>query len=283
MLAAVCIFIMSRSFIRIVTMNRGEGTAKKKDYRTQSLQKSSGVGAALLRKEFKRFTSSPTYMLNCGLGLVFMVAAAVAAFIKMDAVRGFLDQLAVVAPGVTEGLPVIACGVVMLLGAMNPVTAPSISLEGKNLWILQTLPVRPADVLTAKQRLQLCLCAGPTVLCSVAIAVAIGADFSLGIYMTVMALLYTMLFGSLGLVLNLKKPSLSWTNETVPVKQSMAVFVSLFGGWIVAALFVAGFFLLKRWVQADYYMIGGIVVFALLNRLLNRWLMNRGAECFAAL
>ena len=282
-MAAVCIVLMSRSFIRIVTMNRGEGTEKKKDYRTQAAQKANGVGAALLRKEFKRFTASPTYMLNCGLGLVFMVAAAVAAVIKQDAVRAFLDRAVAQAPGVADALPVLACAVVMLLAAMNPITAPSISLEGKTLWVLQSLPVRPADILTAKQRLQLCLCAGPTVLCAAAVAYVLGTGFSLGVYMAVLALLFTMLFGSLGLIMNLKKPSLNWTNETVPVKQSMAVFVSLFGGWVVAAVFVGGFFLLRRWVEVEYYMLGCIVLLALVCRLLDRWLKGRGAELFAAL
>lgn len=281
-LAAVCIVLMSRSFIRIVTMNRGEG-AEKKDYRTQAAQKASGISAALLRKEFRRFTASPTYMLNSGLGLVFMVAAAVAAFIKMDAVRDFLAQLAESAPEVMPALPILSCGIVMLLAAMNPITAPSISLEGKNIWILQSLPVRPEDILTAKQRLQLYLCAGPTVLVGVAVAIAIGADWPTALYMIVLALLFSMLFGSLGLIVNLKKPTLNWTNETVPVKQGMPVAVVLFGGWLVSALFVGGFFLLRKWVNADYYMLGCIVAFALICRLLNRWLMSRGAEVFAAL
>ena len=33
---------------------------------------------ALLIKEMKRFTGSAVYMLNCGLGLVFFIAAAIA-------------------------------------------------------------------------------------------------------------------------------------------------------------------------------------------------------------
>ena len=267
-LAALCVWIMSRSFIRIVTMNRGEG-AKKTDYRAQTVRKASGVSAALLRRELKRFTSSPTYMLNCGLGLVMLLAAAVAALIKMD--------------GVVPALPVFGLGAVILLSALDPISAPSVSLEGKTLWLLQSLPLRPADVLTAKLRLHLYLCAGPTAICAAVLAVVLRTGWSAGVYMVVLSLLTVMLFGLLGLILNLLRPSLTWTNETVPIKQSMPVVVVIFGGWLLAAIVVGAYFLLRRFCSVETYMIGCIVVFALLCRLLNRWLLRRGAERLAAL
>ena len=92
-----------------------------------------------------------------------------------------------------------------------------------------------------------------------------------------------MLFAELGLILNLKRPSFNWTNETVPIKQSMPVVVVIFGGWLLAAIVVGAYFLLRRFCSVETYMIGCIVVFALLCRLLNRWLLRRGAERLAAL
>ena len=281
-LTAVCVWAMARSFTRIVTMNRGtEG--KKKDYRTQKAEKAAGVNAALLRRELKHFTASPTYMLNCGLGLVLMLAAAVFALIKMDTVRDVTAKLAEEMPTLSEGLPVLACGIVIMLGAMNPITAPSISLEGKTLWLIQSLPVRAADVLTAKLRLHLFLCAGPTLICAAAIAYVLRVGYSVGLYMIVLSLLAVMLFALLGLIMNLKRPSFNWTNETVPVKQSMPVFVVLFGGWLFAAIVVGVYFLLRKFCSIDAYLIGCIVLYALVARLLNRWLLRRGAERFAAL
>ena len=281
-LTAACITVMSRSFIRIVTMNRGE-SGKKKDYRTQTAEKTAGVNAALLRRELKRFTASPTYMLNCGLGLLIMVIAAVAAVVKQDAVRDAMAQAAESVPALRAALPVLACAVVILVGAMNPITAPSISLEGKTLWLLQSLPLRASDVLMAKLRLHLYLCVGPTVLLSAALAYVLGVGYATGIYVVVLSLLAIMLFAELGLILNLKRPSFNWTNETVPVKQSMPVFVVMFGGWLLAAVFAGGYFLLRNYVKAEYYLLGAIVVFALIYRLLNRWLMHRGAEVFEQL
>jgi len=281
-LLALCVWAMARSFIRIVTMNRGDG-AKKTDYRAQRAQKASGVPNALLRREIRHFLGSPTYMLNCGLGLVLMVAAAVAALIKLDAVRGALDMIRENMPVLAGAMPVIGCALVIVLAALNPVTAPSVSLEGKSVWLLQSLPLRSADILTAKLRLHLYLCAGPTVLCAAVLAFVMGAEFSVGVYMVVTALLATMLFAALGLMLNLKRPNLSWTNETVPIKQSMPVAMVIFGGWAFAAVVVGAYFLLRRWCGTQVFLLGCIVVFAILYRLMNRWLMRRGAEIFSSL
>ena len=281
-LAVLCVWIMARSFLRIVTMNRGEG-GKKTDYRAAQPQRVSGTQSALLRREFRRFTASPTYMLNCGLGLVMMLAAAAAALIKMDAVRGALERVAAAAPGAYAAMPVFGCAAVILLAALNPISAPSVSLEGKTIWLLQSLPVRASDVLNAKLRMHLYLCAGPTLICAVALAIVLRVPYAVGMYMVVIALLTTVLFAALGLALNLKRPSLNWTNETVPVKQSLPVVIVIFGGWAFAGVVVGAYFLLRRFCSVDAYLIGCIVVTALLARLLNRWLMRRGAEIFASL
>ena len=281
-LTALCVWIMSRSFIRIVTMNRGSG-AKKADYRSLGAQKATAAPSALLRKELRRFVASPTYMLNCGLGLVLMIAAAVAAVIKRAALLEALDKLAETMPGVTGALPVLACGAIILIAAMNPITAPSVSLEGKSIWLLQSLPVRASDVLKAKLRLHLLLCVGPTLICAAALAWVLGMEFSAAVLSAVLALLATMLFAELGLTLNLLRPNLSWTNETVPVKQSMPVFVVIFGGWLVAIVVVVGYLLVRKFCPVRIYELVCIVIFAVLCWLLGRWLMRRGARRFAAL
>ncbi len=281
-LTAVCVWIMARSFIRIVTMNRGDG-AKKTDYRSRGMQKASAVSAALLRKELKRFVGSPTYMLNCGLGLLLLLAAAVAAVIKRDALVGALEKVAETMPGVTGALPVLVCGAIILIAATNPITAPSVSLEGKTVWLLQSLPVRATDVLKAKLRLHMYLCLGPTVICAAALAWVFGLDILAAVLSAVLALLATMFFAALGLTLNLLRPNLSWTNETVPIKQSMPVFVVIFGGWLVAIIVAGAYFLLRKFCTVQIYQLACIVIFAVLDWLLGRWLMRRGAERFAAL
>lgn len=48
--------------------------------------------------------------------------------------------------------------------------APSVSLEGKSLWLVQSLPVTPRQVLRAKLRMQLLLTGIPVLFCIVCAA-----------------------------------------------------------------------------------------------------------------
>ena len=50
---------------------------------------------------------------------------------------------------------------------MNLMAAPSVSLEGRTIWLVQSLPVRPWQVLRAKLQLQLVLTAVPALIAAV--------------------------------------------------------------------------------------------------------------------
>ena len=92
------------------------GKVIHREYREKHNRQRS-IDAALLDREFSRFTASPNYMFNCGLV------------------------------------------------SMNFMTAPSVSLEGKSLWLLQSLPVEPWRIFKAKIRMQLLLTGLPLLLC----------------------------------------------------------------------------------------------------------------------
>ncbi|MCQ2511237.1 MAG: hypothetical protein MJ116_12350, partial [Lachnospiraceae bacterium] len=71
-------WIISRSFLKLATVS---DVVVKREYKETTAKERSMFGT-LLAKEFGRFTSSPTYMLNCGLGVLIMPVLAVAILIK---------------------------------------------------------------------------------------------------------------------------------------------------------------------------------------------------------
>lgn len=77
-LLALVWYLIARSFLNIATAS---GNTAKAVYREKAAMQTSPA-AALLRKELGRFTASPLYMLNCGLGTVFLLILAVASLIK---------------------------------------------------------------------------------------------------------------------------------------------------------------------------------------------------------
>ena len=127
---------IARSFLKIATAT---GSVKKVRFEHRAVRAQS-VQRALFGKELRRFTASPNYMLNCGLGILMLPVAGIVLLIKGGALG---RMLADVFSGNVDVVPVLMCAAVCLLASMNDMAAPSVSLEGKNLWLAQSLPVVP--------------------------------------------------------------------------------------------------------------------------------------------
>lgn len=264
--------ILSVSFLRIATMNHG---AKKTAYKGNT-QKSGSAASALFGKELRRFVSSPVYLLNTGLGILLLPVAVIALFVKRDMLDTVLEVLPSMMPELTPKLPVLAAAAVCFFAALDAVTAPSVSLEGKNLWIIQTLPVDMRDVLRAKLRLHLVLNLPPILICTPLLGVLFGFPAAETVLSTVFAAVFVCFVAVLGLFCNLKKPNLVWTNETMPVKQSASVGFTLLGSFAGIFLFAGGCFFLP--LTPLLYLSVMCVLFAAVSAVLYRWLLSRGAE-----
>ena len=150
-------WLLSRSFLRIATAS---GSTVRRVYREKTAVQR-GAGTALLARELRHFGGNPSYMLNCGLGILLMPLGGTALLWKRD----LLDVLQPMVGG--QGIALILCALVCLLASMNLMAAPSVSLEGRTLWLVQSLPVRPWQVLRAKLQLQLVLTAVPALIAAV--------------------------------------------------------------------------------------------------------------------
>ena len=103
----------------------------------------------------------------------------------------------------------------------------SISMEGKEFWQLQVLPVKAATVYTAKLLWTLVL-AAPFYVVSVVLLILGGKpDVLTALHYILLPLVYLVFTIVLGLAANLRFPVLNWDNEARVVKQSAAVLVSM--------------------------------------------------------
>ena len=267
--------LLSHSFLKLSTATGASGRAV---YRERALKRQS-ADAALFKKELARFTASPNYMLNCGLGILLLPVAGVALLIK----GGELLPLLQVAFGERGGCAeVLLCAGVCTIAAMNDMATPSVSLEGKNLWLAQSLPLTPWQVLRAKLKVQLALTAIPALVPLVCMAFVLPLTPALPlIFITTLS--YIAFSACLGLTLGVMRANLTWTNELAPIKQSLAVMLAMFGGWAYALL-LAGLYLLLGWRigAASYLALFSAATIAAAAVLL-KWLRTKGAQHFAAL
>lgn len=274
-LFAVVWIVLSRSFIQIAT---GSGTAAKVRYKERRAKRKS-VDGALFTRELGKFLSSSTYMLNCALGTLVLLIVAVLALVKGGQVR---DTMLTLFDGNIDFLTALCSIGICFLVAMNDITAPSISLEGKNIWLAQSLPVSTWQILRAKLHLHLVMTEIPALLCGVCVAVILRAGAVMTILMIALPLIMGVFFAALGLALNLKAPNLKWTSENVAVKQSYVIVATMFGGWLYVILLGVGIVLFEE-AGAIVYMMLAIAITLLLSALLLAWLKRRGVKKFESL
>ena len=266
---------ISRSFIRIATSS---GHTARKAYRERRAAVRS-QDRALLSKELSRFAASPNYILNCGLGTLFLVAAGVAMLVKGGNLVNVLSMI-----GLKAGaLPVLACAALCIVASMNDMAAPSVSLEGKTLWLSQSLPIDPWKILRAKLNVQLLLTSLPMLFASICVLIVWQGTVLENVLILLLPQLYVLFSALFGLSIGLKRPNFTWTNEIVPIKQSMSVAFALLGGWLYAIALGGLFLLVKTPINPALYMLAFAAATAAASAALYFWLKKRGSRLFAVL
>ena len=272
--------LLSRSFIRIATSKRG---AKKIKYEARALHASS-VRWALTRKELIHLVNSSPYMLNGGMGAILCLAMAVLVAIKGDSLlqgladiyAGGMDIHAYVAP--------FACIVECITLSMTIISAPSISLEGKNLWMLQSAPVRAGDVLIGKALAHIAVATPAGLIASLLLALTLpmGAADTALVFLLPLALVVFMAL--LGVTVNLRWARFDYTNETVVIKQSASTSITMFSGMglvMLPCLLYA--FLLRKSMTPQLMMAIMTALLAIADVVLYYYLTHKAERAFANL
>ncbi len=279
--AAVLIFVliwivMLRSFLSIAS---GGGSAERIMY-VEKRAREKTVFGALLGKEFGKFTSNANYMLNCGLGTLLIPAGGILLLLKGSTIIEVLNDVFSERAGSTE---ILICAMLLMLASMNDMAAPSVSLEGKSLWIPQSLPVLPKMVLRAKAAVQLILTAVPMLFASVCAAVILRIPVWEKILVVLMPMLAAGFLSVFAVILGVRMPVLNWTDETAPIKQSGCVMIAMFGCWLITLIFTGLYLWVGYQIGAVWYLLLWVILFTAAALILLHWLDTKGAEIFAAL
>ncbi len=273
--AVVC-FIVCKSFIKLATTKKG---GKQAIYREKAHKAQSAFGA-LLAKELAHFWASPTYLMNAGIGSIMMLIGAVALIIYGSDLNAVFAAL----PFLAEIVPLIAAAAICMISSMNFITAPSVSLEGKSIWLLRSLPVSPVRVLQSKLALHMLVSGVPSLILSVVCVVIFPMDIVCAVLLPVLSVVLNLLFAGIGLAANLKHPNFDWTSEVVPVKQGFSVLLAMLAGMGITMLFIGAYavltFALLLKVPAALFLICVLFVCAAVSAAVYYWIFERGTKIF---
>ncbi|HJC56376.1 MAG TPA: hypothetical protein H9700_03275 [Candidatus Eisenbergiella intestinipullorum] len=216
---AVFLAVAGRYFLRITDALEQHGLHRHFQMRRQ--RRFPVLQAEYLR-ELRRYFASNIYVTNTLLLYLLMAASAAAAAVMGNA---RIAEALRLSEEETEKLLQTAFPFLMaFFSAMGTTTSVSLSIEGKQLWLLQSLPIRPQTVLLGKILVNLTV-AVPAVLLSV-LAAALGG-WTDGLWTAACPLAFLWLFSVLGIWSNLKLPTFDWDSEAEAVKQSMSFLLSM--------------------------------------------------------
>ena len=143
--------------------------------------------------------------------------------------------------------------------------------------------VEAKTVLKAKAAMQLILTLIPMLFAVICAAIVSEASIAEKLLLCILPMVFSVFSAVFGSLTGVMRPIMEWTTEIIPIKQSGAVAIVLFGGWGLVALFVVPYFLLGHLIGLLPYLSVWTVIYAAASVLLYRQLITKGAEAFERL
>lgn len=219
-------------------------TAARHDYQMGDLKADSAL-VSLCRKEFRRYFSSSIYVSNTIIGpLMGCVLSGALLLTGPERVKELLPvpvDLAVIAPFLLAGT-----------FCMMTTAATSVSMEGKEWWLIKSLPLTAKTVLDAKLLMNLLLILPFYLLSEVFLMLALKPGLQDSFWMMVIPAVILLFACVYGIAVNLHFPVLDWENEVSVVKQSASAILGGISGAVLAVLGGAGACLVPEGYSGGY-------------------------------
>lgn len=272
----IVMVILSRHFIKIATR---QPKVKKKKY-IEKPMKQNHLFYALLKREIKHLTSQTMVLLNSAMGFIFQIIATIALIFYASDIKALIVHIPTLQSLVAPMIILVS----IAMNSMTIITASSISLEGDRLWIIKSLPIHELDILHAKLGLHVLFCLPTQVIFCMVASFLLSVSIKDMFFILTIPLLLIVFVALFGLLINLWKPKFDWVNETVCVKQSVPVMLTMMIS--MATTFAIAFVYVKflsPMISIHVYMSLLFILFISINMILYRVLKTWGVNKMRAL
>lgn len=199
--------------------------------RSANLKKHS-VFTAVYLKEMGRYFSSYLWVLNTSLGVVLLCVISLALCVVPPEILGMYAGIEDVDLFLGQYAPLV---VAAMLSISCP-AASAISLEGRNLWVLQSIPLSNKTFIKSKIALTLTVHAIGYMLSVAVFLIRFRFHAIWSFTLLAVPACYSVFTAVQGTYINCCFPRFDWDNEMVVVKQSISVILSGVIGMICIAV-----------------------------------------------
>lgn len=276
LLMGVSILLFELMFVLVGRSYRQINTALKTHVATRSFkmdsQKVKSPVWTIAFKEFRRFMGSTVYMTNAGMGEVLaFILGIVVLVIGFDKLIGIVTNGAPFSADILN--PAIPLIVYFLIGMISTTTC-SPSLEGKNYWIIQSLPIKNTDLYKGKMLFNMCLMVPFFTFTTLCFSISAGV----GVFDTIMFIIEGIILCGFsttwGLICGIKHIKLEWENEVEVIKQGLAVLIYMLPNMIITMGLVVLVAFLGQIIGTLVVTLIIMAVYAILTLICYRWVMR---------
>ena len=199
---------------------------------SMTAQKSRSIYNAIAYKEFRRMTGSSVYMTNVGMGeLMALILGIVILFVDVDQLLGkMFNGVSLTKEMLYPAIPLV----VHFIVGMVATTVVSPSLEGKNFWIVRSLPISGKQLYQGKMLFNMYLMVPFSLFATICICISAAAPLLTGILCVTLSFCLCALSTAWGCVCGIRHMKLEWENEIEVIKQGAAVMIYLFPNMLVS-------------------------------------------------
>ena len=224
---------------------------------------------ALYKKELKRYITSSIYVLNTSIGVVFLLIMTILiGLFGIDAIEIWVNipELATI---ISLGGPMI----ISLMLIMSCTTSSAISLEGKSLWIIKSLPIDMKQIVNSKIAVNLTTLLPVAILSGIVLSIKTENSFAGTILLFATPIIYSIYVAVLGLYMNLKFPNFTWNSEVIVVKQGISVMTTVLVSTMSIVIPTTFVFILPS-IYSGYIIFFSTMIVAVVTRLLYTSIIN---------
>jgi ABC-2 type transport system permease protein len=246
----------------------GETTGRKRlltrDEMSRRVSSGRRAVAAVFGREWKLMNRTPIFLLN-GTLVVIIFPAIFVLMASMDSGRGEGDTM-VLMRVMTSANPlvvILAAALFMTVcGSLNGTSSSTFSREGKQFWISRMIPVAPREQAAAKFLHSYLVAMLGVVTASIVGALVLHLKVVHLVVAAALALVAGVLLTAVGMIIDLARPLLDWTNPQKAIKQNLNVLLAMLADIGILTVF---FFGVKALVKAKLgtNVVVGIVFVAL--------------------
>ena len=280
----LAIFILSKFYFRINSRLKSISTHNKKVNVNDLVIKANSQTKSLVKKEINTFFKIPVFIINAGFALVSFMILIIIVIFKFDMVIPVLisEEIGL---GLSEELiynnySVFILVLISFTAFMTSITNSVISLEGKNISILKSLPIKIKTILMSKVLAALVITTPVLLVGDIILFIKLKISIIESLLLIILSLLIPLVSHFIGIIINLKYPKFDWENSTEVVKQSTSSFISVMIGMILFMMSIIIIFNVIGNVKSIVILIIATIFYLILDIFLYMYLMKNGVKKF---